>query len=90
MQAVGIGKMRACHAKGRRLRIHERHERGDVPRDVLRHDVAGLVCRRDHHAVEHLLERERFALKQAGRAAVFAQPLEVQKQFSQISLPVRP
>ena len=76
MQAVGIGKMRACHAKGRRLRIHERHERRDIPRDVLRHDVAGLVGGRDHHAVQQLAQRQLLALEQAGGAARCIQILQ--------------
>ena len=76
MQAVGIGKMRACHAEGRRLRVHERHERWDIPCDVLRHNVAGLVCRRDHHAVQQLAQRQLLALEQTGGAARCIQILQ--------------
>ena len=68
--------MRACHAEGRRLRVHERHERWDIPRDVLRHDVAGLVCRRDHHAVQQLAQRQLLALEQAGGASRCIQILQ--------------
>ena len=72
----------------RRLLVHQLDKGRLIARNVLCHDVAGLVCRRDHHAVEHLLERERFALKQAGRAAVFAQPLEGRGRDGEVVLHV--
>ena len=76
MQAVGVGKMRARHAEGRRLRVHERHERWDIPCDVLRHNVAGLVGGRDHHAVQQLAQRQLLALEQTGGAARCVQVLQ--------------
>ena len=56
-QAVGIDEVRAGAAELLRARVHALHERRDAAADVLRDDVARLVGRGDHGAVEKVLER---------------------------------
>ena len=56
-QAVGVDKVRTGAAELLRARVHALHERRDAAADVLRDDVARLVGRGDHGAVEKVLER---------------------------------
>ena len=58
---MGIGKVRAGAAELLRARIHTLHERRDAAADILRDDVARLVRRGDHGAVEKVLKRHGLA-----------------------------
>jgi len=69
MQSVRIGKMRSGAAKLGRPGVHHIHKGRNTPRNVLGHDIAGLVCRDDHHAVENIFQRHFLAGNKAGRAA---------------------
>ena len=60
-QAVGVGKVRARAAEGLRALVHALHERRDAAADILRDDVARLVGRGDHGAVEKVLKRHGLA-----------------------------
>ena len=60
-QAVGVNKVRARAAEGLRALVHALHEGRDAAADILRDDVARLVGRGDHGAVEKVLKRHGLA-----------------------------
>ena len=67
MQAVGIGKMRACAAQLLGPAVHLLHESIHIAADHDGHDIGGVIGGRQHDTVEQVFDRDLLAGCQINR-----------------------
>ena len=72
-QAVRVGKMGAGRAQLRRPRVHHPHKLRHAAADMLRNRHGRVVSAGEHQPIEHLLQRQRFALREVDRRARHAE-----------------
>ena len=73
VQTVGIVEMRVGAAELIGPLVHHAYKIRHRARDMLRNDVARVVSRDDHHAVQQILQRHLLAHHQTGHAGILVQ-----------------